>query len=87
MNLKYILAFFLILISLSTFSIAVPYDIDSDLDVNQFEADDYLDLTQSALGEGLRTTAKNVDFIVVVFVIGAFALLLITILFLAVKKR
>lgn len=87
LNLKYILAFFLILISLSNFSIATPYDIETDLDVNQFEASDYLDLTQAGVGEGLRTTAKNTEFILAIIVIGALAVILITVLVMVLKKR
>lgn len=71
MNIKYILAVFLILVSLSNFSMATAYDIETDLDVNQFDGDDYLDLTQSAVGEGMRTTTKNTDFILAVVVGGS----------------
>ncbi len=87
MNTKYILAIFLILISLSIFSNATAYDINTDLDVNQFQADDYLDLTESAVGESLRSTAKNSDFIIAVLVIGAFASLLIIIIVAVLKRK
>ncbi len=87
LNIKHILAVLFILVILSNFSFSTAYEIETDLDVNKFEADDYLDLTQSAIGEGLRTTSKNVDWIPAVLVIGFFALLILSVITVVIKRK
>ena len=84
---KKIVGLSLILLIFLNFVSAVAYDIDADLDVNKFASSDYLELTKSAVGEGMRTTAINTDFILAVLVIGTLGAVIIGGVIFAVKKR
>ncbi len=63
------------------------YDINNDLDVNQFDADDYLDLTQATMGEGMRSTAVNIEFIIAAFIFFMFLTAITILVGWQVKKR
>jgi len=84
---KKITAIAIFLIILSNFIIATGYDISSDKDLNEFESDDYMDLTQSAVGEGLRTTTINFEFIIAVLILSAFAIVILFAIIYATKKK
>lgn len=60
--------FFLLLFI--SFTYATAYDIAQDQDTNEYNTNDYKELTESAIGEGLLVTAKNPDWIFISIVLA-----------------